>query len=276
MSSESRVVTIRAIRGIGGFNLFELVEYKDLLRVFITRDIRLRYKQASLGVLWVVLQPLIAAALFAIIFGVFGKIPTDGQPYLLIAFLGIIGWQIVGSGLTKAGPSLVSNATLVGKVFFPRILLPVSACLGVLLDLVVGLVLAAIMMLAYHVAPTWHLLLLPLFVLELFLTSIGAGLLLSAVSVYNRDFIQALPFVLQIWMYASPVIYPLTMVPHKALPIYSLNPAVLGVQGIRWSILGTGEMGLTMIVPSLVMCAALLLVGLVVFRLGERKFADVI
>lgn len=267
---------IEPTRGLGSLNLRELWSYRDLLWMLAERDIRLRYKQTALGVVWVILQPLVSALIFAAVFGVFAKLPSDGQPYLLFVFTGMLAWNFFSGSLQRSGNSLVGNSQLISKVYFPRILIPLSSILAVFIDFLVSFAVLIVLMLAYQVAPTWRMLTLPVFVLLAFLAAVGAGLWLTALNVYYRDFMYTIPFIIQAWTYASPVAYSTSIVPEQWRFLYSLNPTVGFIEGFRWALLGQSTLDGVAIVSSVAISLLLSISGVWLFRRVERGFADVI
>lgn len=257
-------------------NIRELWTYRDLLLILAGRDVKLRYKQTALGVVWVVLQPLIAALLFALIFGKFAQMPSDGQPYVLFVFCGLLPWTFFSGALQRAGGSLIADSRLITKVYFPRILIPIASTLAVSVDLAVSLLVLVAMMIFYHVTPTWRLALLPAFVVLTAVGASGVSLWLSAVSVKYRDFVHALPFIIQIWLFASPVAYAASMIPLRYRGVYSINPIVGYVEGFRWAVLGKSTLTVQMVGLATVITIITWLGGAVYFRRVERGFADVI
>ena len=267
---------IRPTKGWAALNLRELWSYRDLLVILIGRDIKLRYKQTALGIAWVVLQPLIAALIFAAIFGRLAKLPSDGAPYLLFVFCGLTAWNYFSQALQRAGNSLVSNAQLVSKIYFPRLLIPLAHTLAVLVDFVVMLLVLFVMMAIYHVAPSIRILALPVFLLLATLTATGVALWFSALGVKYRDFMYALPFLVQVWMYASPVVYPMSLIPARWQLWFALNPATGFIEGFRWSVLGTGAFDQRLLLITIAVSIVSFLSGTFFFRRVERSFADVI
>jgi lipopolysaccharide transport system permease protein len=269
-------VIIKPTKGWAALNLRELWRYRDLLSILIGRDIKLRYKQTALGIAWVVLQPLIAALIFAAIFGRLAKLPSDGAPYLLFVFCGLTAWNYFSQALQRAGNSLVSNAQLVSKIYFPRLLIPLAHTLAVLVDFVVMLLVLFVMMAIYHVAPSIRILALPVFLLLATLTATGVALWFSALGVKYRDFMYALPFLVQVWMYASPVVYPMSLIPARWQLWFALNPATGFIEGFRWSVLGTGAFDQRLLLITIAVSILSFLSGAFFFRRVERQFADVI
>ncbi len=267
---------VQPTRGWSAINLRELWQYRDLLWILASRDVKLRYKQTALGVIWVVLQPLVAALIFAAIFGGFARLPSDGNPYLLFVFSGLLPWNFFAGALQRAGNSLITDSRLISKVYFPRLLIPLASTGAVLIDFAVTLGVFAILAVIYRVPPTWHLLALPVFLLLTILVAVGASLWLSAFNVQYRDFMYALPFLIQIWMYASPVVYATSLVPERWRALFSLNPAVGFIEGFRWSLLGGSSLTPEMVLTTLAIGLLVFVSGAYVFRRVERGFADVI
>jgi lipopolysaccharide transport system permease protein len=272
----ARTTVIRPPTRWAEFDLAELWAYRDLLVILTERNLKLRYKQTALGVIWVILQPLIAALIFAVIFGVFAQLPTDGSPYLLFAFAGTIAWNLVSNAVNRAGNSLVGDSNLISKVFFPRMIIPMSAIAAVVVDFLIGLAVMGVLLLLYQQPLTPALLALPLFILLALVLSLGMSLLISALNVYYRDFMYILPFALQVWMYASPVAYSASIVPEALQPIYALNPMVGVILGFRWALLGEIAFPALALLFSVVGSVALLVIGALVFQRVQQSFADVI
>ncbi len=269
-------IVIQPQRGYLGLNLREIWEYRDLLLILAGRDVKLRYKQTLLGVTWVILQPLATAIIFTVVFGNFARLPSDGLPYILFVFAGLLPWNLFSASLSRAGGSLVGSASLISKVYFPRVLVPLASVGAILIDFAVAAVVLVILMIFYGVAPSVRMLTVPLFLLLTLLTSMGVSLLISALSVYYRDFLFALPFVIQFWTYASPVAYAMSIVPEQWRWVFSLNPAVAFIEGFRWALLGSNGLTWDMIVISALSSIIFFIGGLVIFRRIERGFADVI
>jgi lipopolysaccharide transport system permease protein len=267
---------IRPTKGWAALNLRELWNYRDLLVILIGRDIKLRYKQTALGLAWVVLQPLLAALIFAAIFGRLAKLPSDGAPYLLFVFCGLTAWTYFSQAVQRAGNSLVINAPLVSKIYFPRLLIPLAHTLAVLVDFAVMLLVLFVFMAAYHVAPSIRILALPGFLLLATLTATGVALWFSALSVKYRDFLYALPFLIQVWMYVSPVVYPTSLIPSRWQLWFALNPATGFIEGFRWSVLGVGACDQRLLLITIAVSFVTFLSGIFFFRRVERSFADVI
>lgn len=254
----------------------ELWSFRDLFGILALRDIRLRYKQTAFGVAWVVLQPVLSSLIFAAIFGSLAKLPSDGVPYILFVFAGMLPWNLFAGSLQRAGNSLVGDARLISKVYFPRIVIPIASATAVLLDFAVAFVVMGIFTVfsGIPISLTW-LAVIPLAALT-FAIAVGVSLVFSALSVYYRDFTYALPFIIQLWMFGSPLVYSTSLVPAKWQALYGLNPMSGVMDGFRWAILGQREFPLTGLALSLLGATLLLLLGVYVFQRVERSFADVI
>jgi lipopolysaccharide transport system permease protein len=269
-------VIIEPRHGWAALNLRELWSYRDLLLILGSRDIKLRYKQTILGVIWVVLQPLLAALIFAAIFGTLAKLPSDGTPYLLFVFCGLIPWNFFSGVLQRAGNSLVTSSNMISKVYFPRLLIPIASAGSVLVDLGVSLAVLGLFMIGYGVLPGWQILALLPFLLMLALAAIGFSFWISALNVKYRDIGYALPFLIQLWMYASPVVYAASLVPDRWQWLYALNPLVGLIEGFRWAVLGHGTLTGPMLIAAASVSLLALGSGLVFFRRAEQAFADVV
>jgi ABC-type polysaccharide/polyol phosphate export permease len=252
-----------------------LWQARDLVAFFALRDIRLRYKQAALGIAWVLLQPIATVAIFTLVFGRLAGIGSEGVPYPLFALLGFSVWTYFSSATVRASEVFVNNPALVAKVYFPRIAAPTGAALPPLVDLAVSLALVGLLLIYYEVAPSWRLLAIPVWLTLLILTAFGPAVLLSALNVRYRDVQQAIGPVMQIWFLASPIAYPSTLFSGRGELLYALNPLV-GVIGLaRWSVLNTPWPGWPLAV-SVGMVGVMLVGGVSYFRRSERSFADVI
>jgi lipopolysaccharide transport system permease protein len=267
---------IRPTKGWAALNLRELWSYRDLLWILVERNIKVIYKQTALGMAWVALQPLIAAITMAVVFGRVAKLPSDGVPYLLFVFCGLTAWRYFSETAQRSNSSLVNNAQLVSKVYFPRMLIPLSHTFSTLVDFIVVLVMVFIFTAVYGVPPTIRLAAIPLFLFLTAMAATGVALWFSALSVKYRDCNYALPFFLQIWMYASPIIYPTSLVPTKWQALFALNPVVGFVEGFRWSVLGRSALNPTIFWITVAMSVFILLSGAFFFRRVERDFADII
>ncbi|PYK03691.1 MAG: phosphate ABC transporter permease [Verrucomicrobia bacterium] len=268
---------IRPTKGWAALNLRELWSYRDLLWILVERNIKVIYKQTALGMTWVALQPLIAAIILAVVFGRVAKLPSDGMPYLLFVFCGLTAWRYFSETAQRSNSSLVNNAQLVSKVYFPRMLIPLSHTFSALVDFAVMLVMLFIFMAVYRVPPTLRLAAIPGFLFLTAMAATGVALWFSALSVKYRDCNYALPFFLQIWMYASAVVYPTSMiVSPRWQTLFALNPVVGFVEGFRWSVLGRSALNPTIFWVTVAMSLFILVSGAFFFRRVERSFADII
>ena len=215
----------------------ELWEYRDLLFILVWRDIKVRYKQTTLGAAWAVLQPLLTMVVFSLLFGVIAKLPSEGIPYPIFTFAALLPWQLFAYAMTESGNSLVANQALITKVYFPRLVIPLGAVLSGLVDFMIGFVVFLVMMLIYGVHFSWNMLALPAFVLLAVLTALTMGIWLSALNVEYRDVRYTIPFLTQFWMFATPIAYSSTLIPARFLWLYSLNPMTGVVEGFRWALL---------------------------------------
>jgi lipopolysaccharide transport system permease protein len=275
-------VVIQATRGLSALQLRAVWEYRELLYFLVWRDVKVRYKQTALGVTWVVLQPVISTVVFTFIFGLLLNVPSNGLPYPVFAYAGLLPWQYFASALTRTSSNLVDNTNLITKVYFPRLIIPLSGVVSSLVDFAVGFLMMGVLMVIYRVQLSWAVLLLPFFLLLAMATALGFGLWLSALNVRYRDIKQLLPFVVQLWMYVTPVIYPVTIIPAPLRPLLALNPMTGVVSGFRWALLGDASAVTGMQAPALlfaisvVIAIVVLVTGLFYFRSTERTFADII
>lgn len=279
--SATPTIYLRPARGWIGLNLADLWAYRELVFFLTWRDIKVRYKQAALGIGWAVLQPLMTMVIFSVIFGRFaGLSPDPGIPqdwYPVFTFAGILPWQLFQGALQRAGVSLVGNSNLLTKVYFPRLIIPISAVGAGLVDFAISFLVMVGLMIFFGVPFSWNLLWLPLLVLLVIATALAVGLWLSAMNVQYRDIQHMIPFLLQAWMYASPVAYSINMIevsPTWRL-VYGLNPMAGVIQGFRWALLGSQPPDALMLV-SVAIVLALLVSGLYYFRRMERHFADTV
>ncbi len=274
------VTVIQPSRGLLFVDFHALWHYRELLYFLVWRDVRVRYKQTLLGVLWVILQPLASMTIFTILFGVLLKAPSGDVPYPVFAFAGLLPWNYFASALTRSSTSVVNSANLLTKIYFPRLVIPLAAVLSGLVDFAVASVVFAGIMLFYGIVPTPAILLLPVFLLLAMITALGFGLWLSALNVRFRDVNYLVPFLVQIWMYLTPVVYATTLIPEQYRFLLSLNPMTGVVEGFRRALLGPGVTD-TVLAPGLVavsvgIALVVFLSGLVFFRTTERTFADIV
>lgn len=255
----------------------DLWRYRELFYFLAWRDVLVRYKQTELGVAWALVQPLLTMIVFSIIFGVIARLPAGGAPYPILVFSALLPWQLFASSLTAAGNSLVGNANLLSKVYFPRLVVPGSAIVVSLIDFLVSFVILLGLMLWYQQVPGWRMLTLPIFVLLVCAAALGAGLWLAALTVRYRDFRFVVPFVVQLGLFVSPVGFSSDLIPERWRLVYSLNPLVGAIDGFRWAILG-GDAPPNLLGFSLSAATVLTLFtsGIWYFRKTERTFADVI
>lgn len=274
---EEPLVVIEPKESLLGLDPREVWAYRELLYFLIWRDVKVRYKQTALGVLWVILQPLLLMLIFTLFFGRLAGIRSDdGVPYALFAYAGLLPWTFFASAANLSGNSLVSSANLITKVYFPRLIVPVAAVGAVLLDLAISFVVLAVLMLFWHVAAGPSLLMLPVLVVMLTALALGTGTLMAALNVKYRDVRIALPFALQIWFFASPIIYPLTNVPEKWRWVMALNPMTGIVEGFRAALYGRKGFDWAALATSAVITLALVACAALTFKRMEKEFADIV
>jgi lipopolysaccharide transport system permease protein len=267
---------IRPSRGWVSLDLNQLWHYRELLFFLAWRDIKVRYMQTALGAAWAIMQPLLSMIVFTVFFGRLAKVPSDGIPYPLFAYTALVPWQLFAYALTESSNSVVLNERLISKVYFPRLVIPLASVLAGLVDFVIAFSLLIGMMIWYHITPTWAVLTLPLFVLFTMATALAVGLWLSALNVQYRDVRYTLTFIVQLWLFASPIAYPSSLVPVRWRPLYGLNPMVGVIEGFRWALLGNASAPGPMLAVSILVVAVLLTGGLYYYRRMEKTFADVV
>ena len=274
------VIKIRPSAPIYALELDQIWEYRELLFFLIWRDVKVLYKQTLIGATWAIIQPVMTMVIFTIVFSRFAKVSSEGFPYPVFAYTALLPWQFFANSVNRSGQSLVSSSNLISKIYFPRLIIPISAAIAPIVDFSIAFVILIGMMFFYSIQPTWHLLTLPLFLFLAFLTALGVGLWASAMHVRYRDIGYAMPFVVQLWMYGSPVAYSMSTVTQNLSPfwqwVYSLNPIVAVVEGFRWALLGTSFPPVSSVITSIAMVLVLLVSGLVFFKHTESSFADVI
>jgi lipopolysaccharide transport system permease protein len=275
-SVQNASVLIRPISGWVPINLRDLWAYRELLYFLTWRDIKVRYKQTALGLAWIVLQPLLLMLVFTVFFGQLVGVPSDGIPYSIFTYTALLPWQLFSRALNEASVSLVANERIITKIYFPRVLVPLSAVLSNLLDFAIGLAALVGLMLLYDIHPGVPILALPILVLLTVMAALGVSLWMAALNVIYRDVRYLLPFLTQIWMFATPIIYPLSVVPESWRPIYSLNPMVGVVEGFRWSLFGNASSLESMLGVSAVIVTTVFVGGIFYFHTVEQTFADVI
>jgi len=272
----SPVIIIRPSKGWVSLNLRDLWEYRELLFFLVWRDIKVRYKQTVLGVAWAILQPLLTMVVFSIFFGRLAGVPSDGIPYPIFTFTALLPWQLFSYALIESSNSLVANERLITKVYFPRLVIPLSAVLAGLVDFGIAFGVLVVMMLFWGIVPTVAILTLPFFILLAITTALAVGLWLSALNVQYRDVRYVLPFLSQFWLFATPIAYPSSLIPEPWRALYGLNPMAGVVEGFRWALLGTTSNTTSLLIVSMVIVTVLLVSGLAYFRRMERTFADII
>ena len=271
-----RVIEIRPSHGLFDLDLAEIWRYRELLLVLTKRDIQIVYKQAALGAAWAIIQPVFAVAIFSAVFGYFAKMPSGNVPYPLFSFAAVLPWTYFAEAVRRSSTGMVSDAELIRKVYFPRLVIPLAGVIAPLLDFALAFIVLLLLMAWYGIVPGWQILLLPPLILVAALLALSAGLWLGPANIRFRDIKHTLPFLIQLWMYASPIVYPLSLVPAEYKWFYSLNPMVGVIEGVRWAILGEGTPDFGALAWSFVAVAALLLSGLLFFKHMERTFADTI
>jgi lipopolysaccharide transport system permease protein len=270
------VLVISASQGWVGLKLKELWHYRELLYFLTWRDIKVRYKQTLLGAVWAILQPLLTMLIFSLVFGRLAKIPSDGIPYPLFSMAALVPWTLFSFGLTQSSQSLVMSSNMVKKIYFPRLAIPIATVLSGLVDFVLALGILTVMVFSYgvHVGP--RVLWLPAFILLTVVISLGVGLWLSAVNVKYRDVRYAVPFLVQFWMYGTPIAYSSTMLHEPWRTLFGLNPMAGVVEGFRWALLGAKTAPGPMVAVSSAMSVVILLAGAFYFRRMEKHFADML
>lgn len=269
------VFVIRPSRGLT-LDLRSLWHHRELLYFLVWRDVRVRYKQTLIGASWAILQPLLTMVIFTVVFGRLAAMPSDGVPYPLFAYAALLPWTYFSQAVTRSGASLVGNANLITKVYFPRLLIPLASVATPVVDLAWAFLVFCGLMGWYRVGLTWGMLTLPLFLLMAVTAALAVGLWLAPLNARYRDVGHAIPFLTQAWLYASPVVYPLSLVPERWRMVYGLNPMVGVIEGWRWALLGTGRLDLGVVGVSATVILVLLVTGLATFKQMERSFADVV
>jgi lipopolysaccharide transport system permease protein len=269
-------VIIEPSRGWVHISFAEIWRYRELVLFLAWRDIAVRYKQTAIGVLWAIIQPLTAMVIFSIFFGRFAHMPSEGVPYPVFTYAALLPWQYFATAIADASQSMLTNERLLTKVYFPRLIIPFASALPAVVDFVLSCLLFLGIMLAYGTPISTRIIWLPLLLLLALAMALGIGLWMSALNVQYRDFRYIVPFLVQTWMFASPVVYSLSIVPDQWRTVYSLNPMVTVIEGFRWALLGSSGVSLAAIVVSVVATAGMLFSGLAYFQHVEDIFADVI
>lgn len=267
---------IKPRRGLITVDFEELWRYRELFWFLTLRDILVRYKQAAIGVAWAVIQPIVTMIIFSVIFGKLAKLPSDGVPYPIMVFTALLPWQFFSNSIRASSQSVVGSASIITKIYFPRLIIPTSAVISGIIDFAISFVILLGLMIWFHIVPTINILFLPLFILLAFISALGIGLWLCALNVEFRDVFYVVPFLIQAGQYVSPVAYSSSIVPHKWRFLYSLNPIVGVIDGFRWSVLGTAMPDWRNLMISSTGMLLLFIGGLLYFRKMERFFADII
>jgi len=270
------LVVLKPRIGWGGLGFDQLWKYRELLYFLAWRDVKVRYKQTLLGISWAIIQPFMTMIVFSVVFGRLARIPSDGIPYPVFAFAALVPWSFFSSAMGSSANSLVSSSSLLSKVYFPRLIIPVASVLPGLIDFGIAFVILLGMIIFYGIAPTWSILALPLLVALTLLIALGVGLWASALNVKYRDMRYAIPFITQLWLFATPVAYPSSLLDETWRTVYALNPMVSVVEGFRAALLGRPMPTPAMFAVSGLIAALLFATGIYYFRRTERYFADII
>jgi lipopolysaccharide transport system permease protein len=274
MKYHPEITVIKPDRGWVSLELKELWAYRDLLYLLVWRDIKSRYRQMALGPLWIVLQPLMTIVIFTVIFGGFARIPSDGVAYPVFAYTALLPWQLFATATAKSSDSLVNNIHLISKVYFPRTIVPIAAVFVSLADFMASFGILLAMMLVYRTYPTLAVVTLPLYILLAIAAAMAVGLWFASLAVKYRDVALAVTYIIQLWFYATPVIYPTSMVPERWQVLYRLNPMAQVVEGFRWALLGSGQAPDWVTLVSVVLVVGLLVSGAFYFRQAEGSIVD--
>jgi len=256
-------------------NFSELWEYRELLYFFVWRDVKIRYKQTGLGFLWAIIQPFFLMVIFTLLFGGLAQMPSEGIPYPLFSFAALLPWTLFAEGITRSTTSMVTNANILTKVYFPRLIMPLSGVVSPVVDFFMAFSILILMMAYYGFVPTWNIIFLPVFLLFAVITAFSVGIWLSALNVKYRDFQYTIPFMIQLWLFASPIVYPSTLLPNSLQVFYGLNPMAGVIEGFRWALLGTNPPS-AIIGVSFLVVMLLLVSGIFYFKRMEIYFADVV
>jgi lipopolysaccharide transport system permease protein len=273
---DANLIYIQPSKGWTSLKLGEVWEYRELLYFLVWRDIKVRYKQTVLGAAWAVIQPFFTMVVFSIFFGGLAKTPSDNIPYPIFSYAALVPWTFFANGLLNSSTSLVTNSNLITKVYFPRLVIPMSAVLAGVVDFVLAFAVLVGMMLVYRITPTANVVWLPLLLLLALVTSLGVGLWLSAMNVKFRDVRYTVPFLVQFWLFATPIAYPSSLLAEPWRTLYGINPMVGVVEGFRWALLGVDTAPGPTIIVSAIVAVALLVGGAFYFRRMEKSFADVV
>jgi lipopolysaccharide transport system permease protein len=275
-NSQFAITVIRPSRGWISLNLRDLWEYRELLYFLTWRDIKVRYKQTVLGAAWAIIQPFFTMVVFSLFFGKLAKVPSDDIPYPIFSYAALVPWTFFANGLSQSSTSLVASANLIKKVYFPRLVVPLSSVISGAVDFVLAFVVLLGMMFYFGIVPTWNVVWLPLLLLLALVTSLGVGLWLTAMNVQFRDVRYAVPFLVQAWMFATPIAYPSSLLDEPWRTLYGINPMAGVVEGFRWALLGTETAPGPIVIVSALVAVGLLISGAFYFRRMEKTFADVV
>lgn len=270
------VFRIEPTRGWTSLKLADLWEYRELLGIFVWRDLKVRYRQTVIGALWAIVQPFLTMVIFSVFFGRLAGVPSDSIPYPIFSYAALVPWTFFANSITQASNSLVNNAEMIKKIYFPRLTMPFASMLAGLVDFILAFIILIGMMLYYGFVPTINILWFPLFLLLAMMTALGVSLWLSAMNVQFRDVRYMIPFITQAWLFATPVAYPSSMLSEPWRTLYGINPMVGVVEGFRWALLGTETAPGPMMIVSFAVAFLILISGVYYFRRMEKIFADVI
>ncbi|MDY6836611.1 MAG: ABC transporter permease [Thermodesulfobacteriota bacterium] len=276
MNQNAPITIIEPSRGCISLKLQDIWEYRELLYFLVWRDIKVRYKQTALGAAWAVIQPFFTMVVFSLFFGRLAKVPSDGIPYPIFSYAALVPWTFFAQGLAQSSNSLVGSAHLISKVYFPRLVIPISSILSGLVDFVVAFIMLVVMMFYYRLYPTAAIIFLPGLLLLALITALGVGLWLSAINVKYRDVRYTVGFISQFWLFATPIAYPSSLLSEPWRTLYAINPMVGVVEGFRWALLGTQTAPGPMVAVSSLVAIVLLISGAFYFRRMEKTFADIV
>lgn len=260
-------------KGFYGLNFKELVEFRELLYFFIWRDIKIRYKQTKIGAFWILFQPILYVVIFTLFFGYVLKVPSDGIPYPLFFYSGYLPWMLCGEGISRATSCIIANSGVISKVYFPRIYLPLYSVLTPVIDFMVASIILVILMIIYGYALSWRLLLIPVVITLIVIVTFSVGTILATLNTRYRDFQNFMPYILQLWSYASPMVYSITLIPLYLRNIYILNPLVFIIEFMRWTVIG-GDFPPIEHVLSYCIIFVVLIIGIVIFKMKEYMFVE--
>lgn len=276
MENSAPIIRIEPSKGWVSLKLNELWEYRELLYFLVWRDVKVRYKQTALGAAWAIIQPFCTMVVFSLFFGKLAKMPSDGVPYPIFTFAALVPWTFFANGLSQASNSLVGSANLITKVYFPRLAIPIAAVLAGIIDFVLAFIILIGMMLYYGIVPTINIFWMPLLLALVFVTSLGVSLWFSALNVQFRDVRYIIPFLVQFWLFATPIAYPGSLLSEPWRTLYGLNPMVGAVEGFRWALLGAKTAPGPMVIVSSMVAFLVLVTGALYFRRMEKTFADIV